>query len=545
MDTKMFNLVLNKTPKFNERIAKGYATEAMLHAADYISRIWRSTAESFPENLIYDDYTRCTPEEEANRLVKRLSNNQIFDLSPTDGYMVKYKLVYRDKERGTENSHYAYFRLPFLGQGGKTRIRGSVWTISPVLVDPIFSPTANGLFQSMVKSNENYYRLSYHFIADGVLKTATVVWAKLHHKKEKPKTGRRDRKTKRGRIPTPHSTLIHYMFSKFGATETFARLGADVKFGYPGDFDDLGEDWIICTSNGIKPTTAAKGIPYVPSKVQLAIKSRDLSSSNRILCALGSFFYIADHYPERLKSEYVDETRQWRILLGLTIFGEDEAGEGALVDKIERHLLSLDQSLDTVFKSTLEQGGIIVDTIYDLFIHIIETIQQRLIVADPTTMYGKKLMVLEYVLDDIVHAITHFMFELQRIDKPVVSEQDVVKAMKRWLKDDAFYRKATFKHSEINMVATPCDSMVFEHTTKVTQQTSSNSAGYGTGMSDPSKLLHASIAEVGSYGNQPKSEPTGRSVLNPYLNISKKGEVLRSETFKPLLDEIQGKIRRR
>jgi len=63
-------------------------------------------------------------------------------------------------------------------------------------------------------------------------------------------------------------------------------------------------------------------------------------------------------------------------------------------------------------------------------------------------------------------------------------------------------------------------------------------------LNDPSKRLHVSVAEVGGYSNLPKSEPSGRSRLNPCVRIDDKGVVIRNPERIEMLDSIQEMIRR-
>ena len=549
MDKNALRYIRESVPKINPRIAEGIAAEYLKKADKYIDSIWRSTAESFPEGLRYIGKQRCTPEEEVHLLTRRSKSVKFYDLSRTDGFMVRYTLGYRPPGEQHETTYDCYFRLPYVGKGGSLFIRGSKWTISPVMVDPIFSPTSYGLFQSMVKSKEKYFRMSYHFKAGGQRHRATVVWSPIHKEdsSRKNKRGGGGGKTvRRARVAMPESTLMHYLFAVFGATNSFAKMGAEVKFGYPDDLADFVDnpEWVICTSSKIKPSTASKIVDYRPSNICIAVKATDMSNSTRVMSAIGSFFYIADHFPDRVKPEYIDNTRVWKILLGLSIFRGEDIGEGVLVEKIERHLNSLPHQADAVFKETLREAGIIIDDIYDLFIHVIETIQQRLIEADPTSLYGKRLMVLEYVLSDVVRCINLFSYDLQKLNKPILADREIANTLKNRIIPEIFF-KNNYKHGEVNMISSPCDNILLEHTTKVVQQTSASvGGGYGSGQTDLTKLLHSSLAEVVSYGNQRPSDPCGRGVLNWFLQLTDEGAIKRNEKFIPLLNAVQQRIRR-
>jgi hypothetical protein len=63
-------------------------------------------------------------------------------------------------------------------------------------------------------------------------------------------------------------------------------------------------------------------------------------------------------------------------------------------------------------------------------------------------------------------------------------------------------------------------------------------------MDDPTKFLHISNAEVASCWNQPKYDPTGKSKLNPCLQTTPDGTIIRNPEFIPLLEETHAWIKR-
>jgi hypothetical protein len=103
-------------------------------------------------------------------------------------------------------------------------------------------------------------------------------------------------------------------------------------------------------------------------------------------------------------------------------------------------------------------------------------------------------------------------------------------------------------HGEVSTVSTPGDNKAFKATAILVPQSSSSRTSNKKDravINDPSKRLHVSVAEVGGYANLPKAEPSGRSRINPHLQIDEKGVVLRNPEFVPKLDSIQEMLRRR
>ena len=94
--------------------------------------------------------------------------------------------------------------------------------------------------------------------------------------------------------------------------------------------------------------------------------------------------------------------------------------------------------------------------------------------------------------------------------------------------------------------ATSGDNMALKITNNLVPQSSSNrqtSSKARTVISDPTKRLHSSIAEVGNYIALPKSSPDGRARLNLCVNVDPPGLIVRNEKFRKRIDHVQEMIR--
>ncbi|MNS51505.1 hypothetical protein D3C72_841830 [compost metagenome] len=63
-------------------------------------------------------------------------------------------------------------------------------------------------------------------------------------------------------------------------------------------------------------------------------------------------------------------------------------------------------------------------------------------------------------------------------------------------------------------------------------------------INDSSRLLDASIAEIGQYKNQPKSAPDGRSRIGTHVKLGKDGTIIRRDDCRELIDKTQERIQR-
>ena len=534
MDKKLFDLVAASTPKFNDLVVNGLAVQHMRYVEQYVEKIIRTAEVDFPPELRYVGYRRCTPQEEYAEVTRRLGTQSTFELARSDLYLVKYIFTYNGEELEP-----VFLYLPFVTDAGLITIRGSTFSISPVLADKAISVGPDNIFIPLNRDKLTFERQIQHFFRNGERETVYVVWSQIYHLKgNKRPTGK---SVVRGK-----TTLAHYLFAKYGVTRTFAEFAnATVVVGTPDTINAETyppDKWVICSSTQLKPR-GVRDKQYVASNLQLAIKKQDYNLTTASL--IGGFFYVVDHFPNRVQAEYIDETRLWRVLMGHLLFGSG-GNEGKLHVDVTAHLRSLDGYLDSEAKAYLREDGVICEDLYGLLMHIIETFSHRVTsaTAQVASMYDKRLMVLRYVLYDLTNAINKFMFKVISTKKKPMTKADVVKLMKHTLKANRVMG-INRNHGEVNSVSSPGDNKFFKITSQIVLQTdSSGGRGKKITSADPGKYLHASIAEVGSYNTMGKSEPTGRNKINPCVKIDPDGLIVRDSDKLELIDRVQRKIQR-
>lgn len=538
MDKYLFDKIHESVPKMNPLICNGLAVEQVKHAEEYIDKVFRSAAASFPPELEYKGCQRCTPNEEYAEQTRERYSKQVFEMARSDFYMVKYLFSFNGVLMPPR-----YIYLPFLDTAGTMKVRGSQFVVNPVITDRLFSVDYDKIFLPITRDKLTFERITHNFQTTDGRKSPSVVWSNIHHLAKKKTSFR----TSAGFIIKPVSTLAHYLFAKYGLTEAF-KLFCDTDVivgGIEIDEDTYHPDeYIICRSTTVQPS-AIRGRGYVPTDLRVAVKRSDYNE--KVEGMLGGLFYVADLFPDRIKPEWIDSVVMWRIILGHIIYKNGDS-EGKLQEDINHHIGSLDEYIDPLVQETLAEAEIPVTDIYQLFSYIIENMTDMVIETDVASMYDKRLTVLRYLMLHVVKGIFHLTYKLKR--KAVnsarpLTETDVRKAMDKWLKTAAAVSKITSDHGEVNNMSYPGDNKLLKITSRVILQNLATGNQPQSGqLNDASKYLHASLAEVGSYGNQPKFDPTGQSRINPYLPIGVDGTIVQSAEHKSLLDEIQNKIRR-
>lgn len=544
MDPHLRQAVARQITPINSTIAEGLAVKEMRHVEQYMDDIIRCAEKSFPEGLSYIDYKRLTPVEEYIKATESGSSRSQYEVARNDVYMIQLNFEWHG-ERITKPIY-----LPFVRDAGMIAIRGSSFAISPVLADKGISLGTDSAFVQIPKAKITFKRTRHHFRYDGRIRTPNVVHSWLHN---------RDRKSAR-QIGKPavnmETSLVHYLFAKFGVKETFRRFnGTQVEIGDSETINDKTHNpkkWVICQSCGRCPRRMrSRSRTYIVSDLRLAIRREDFDIISEAM--IGGLFYVVDHFSTRIQPEFLDgtedEVRLWRTLLGL-IIGGITGGEGAVREAMNEHMDSLDSYIDAGAQATLMQGDIFVDDLYDLIYHVLEVLSQMVVQSSEaiSTMYDKQLMVLRYVLRDVNDGIFNVLFRLKnRASKKPLTFIEVSKIIRQKLPTEAVLRmNNSGKHGEVNSVSSPGDNMFFKITSNIILQTDSggNLRSAKTSKADKTKFLHASIAEVGSYAVLPKSEPTGRTRINPWVMIDESGSIRRDPQKQDLIDNTQKYIRR-
>lgn len=545
MDVKLFSTLQKKYVRpFNELTGNGLAVSHMKHVEKYVDDVFRCAAKGFPEGIEYLGYRRCTPLEAFNVVTRKRSNsNRSFEMTKSFMYLVEYQFRYFGDQ--IENR---YLFLPYVEDAGIIKILGSVFSISPVIADIAISVMIDSLFIPVGRDKLEFKRLLHPVMANGERDMYYVVWSNIHHQSN---AKGQDRSVKP--IVKMNGTPAHYLFCKYGVREAFKRyFNVEVVVGQHEIIrtDYPSSEWMIFESaykQGGKPR-GHKLRFYTASQIRLAIRVKDFNPGTQGMIA--AFFYLVDHFPDRISVEEIDDTVMWRVLMG-HIYLEPNISEGKMLIGINAHIDSSDGYIDFMAKEDLEKAGVYVNDLYELFAYIIETMPERIAQAgtDVASMNGKKLTILRYVLKDISHAIFNLMFEMKKKSKngtKQLTPKDIREAMQKYLKPELAHR-INKDHREASSISSPTDNKLFKITAQIVPQSQSSGGVKGKNsktMNDPALILHSSIAENGSLNNLPKSEPTGRSRLNPYVQLGPDGKLLRDPLKVKLLDDFQRAIER-
>ena len=537
MDNFLQDAVVSQMPELNKRVVEGLAMTEMENAEAFIARAWECASVDFPPGLKYEGYRRVPAREAYRHNVKRGSSPTL-EIAKTTTFMIAHQLSYKG-----EMLNEAFSSLLFVEQGGIFYIRGTRYGLSPVAGDLSLSVGENSIFLPLLRDRMTFMRFYHQYIIDDLPDSAgrrSIVWGAIHNDMQtNVKPGGNKMVT----------ILTHYFFARYGFTQAMKDIGgADVIVGTPQSLNDKThspEEWRFCRSTKQFPGTSKSRRNYVPTDIVVAVRRSQWSDT--VANLLAGFFYIADYYPYRVIASEVDEPYLWQVLLGTAIWGTGN-NEGQLAIDIGTHLNSLNGYIDNEARKDLAMDGIDVKTIDDLFLYLNDNYSRLVQKAYPNlpSMYGKRLMILRYILKDLVREINLFMYRVNSNHKKTLTVKDIEERLRSEIKSDTILRVNT-GHGEVHpSVPAPGDNMFFKITSRVVRQEKSSGAwSRGTSLTDRANFLHVSVAEAGSYLTPGGSDATGHERINACVTLDENNMIIQCPDTAELTNAVEEKIQRR
>lgn len=541
MDLELARLVDIDTPKLNAELANGLATSHMQYVEKYLDDVFRTVAKDFPEGLVYAGCSRCTPKEEYREAIRKRNTRRglkkqtksTYETAQSDIYLMKYFFKYKGESLETR-----YLYLPFVSQAGSIVLGGSRFNISPVLSDRVVSIGQQSIFVRLLRDKFTFQRLPYSYMTQERRENVQIVYGQIYHSSGKKQT--------KPSVPAV-TTAAHYLLCKYGFTETFRRFANCEPIVLEGvNPNEWPEDqWVICESMKAKPKCFNR-VPYTPTNLVVIVPRHKYTPVVKSFIA--AFFYVVDHFPQWITQKYIDYPRQWMLAMGHMLF-PSHINHGRLYDDIGNHIESLDEYVDPIMRAKMDEIGIHVNDMYEFLAFIIEKFNDWLLTYSDkiNSMFDKELSVLYYVLYDITAAIFKAHFKLKAAAKKELTSKEINNILAAHLKTGLIYG-ITKKSQVVSSNSYSGDNKAFKITSVLVPQSSSSAKGKNknsdrAAISDPSKKMHVSIAEIGSYSGMPKSEPTGRGRLNHHCHIDHKGAIVRNGKFVDFLDHVQDMIK--
>lgn len=549
MDKRLFKKLTEDNPiVINEKIATGLPYHTLKTAKEDVDKIIRIASANLPGGFSYNGSTVCNPQE-AYRVLTGLSNKsssreRSIDLAESDFYLAKYHFSLPEEELTPR-----YQMLPLPEKGGIIRIGGRQFSIFPVLGDRCFSIGSDNVFIRLSRAVVTFKEVYHSINVNGLNDTRVLTWALLHNRGGTQSTGRGSERIRLGHVFT---TMGHYLFAKYGLLETFKKfLNVDIHVLREYELDNYikknklkRDDYDVIKSMKIRPRGFKIKVDYSEMVSDLTVLIRKDEATPEAIDLIGCVFYMSDFYPDEVDIDEIKGCWIWKVWLGYLLFG-DILGNNRLVENIESHLSALDDYVDEGIRHLfLEEEGLVIKDFYELAWYMIKEMGNMMDgdKVNIASMYGKTLMVNNYVLSEIRSSIFKMMFSITNNPKKTYTARDYNRQLGIRMQHAILTRlRRTSDNPFMSTASLPGDNMLFQLGIKLIKQERTKSRGRrGNRMNvnDPSNRLNESILEAGNYLVLPKKSPTGDNTINPTVLLDSTNKIIRKEHLRELIDYV-------
>ena len=529
MDITFRRMIDKYMPKANPVVMKGLAYSHLPKAPEYLESIMKSATALFPPGTEYHGSRPCTPTEEFRWVTRASNSRRTADIARSDVRLYMHILSLN----GVELRPIYYF-VPFCSVGGISHLAGNMIHFMPTQQENVISPSSNGVFARFAKDKINCYSVLHTFLENDKPKTHSVVHSKLH----------RDTKNKKKVKATTKALtcLLHYLLAKHGFKLTFAMYfkAHPIVFDSPEQITGVDlDEYDVFRSTGAKPHGFI-GNGYVPSDMVVLIRKTEVNTE--VLGAVCSFFYILDNFPTSFRSKDLDNTNNWKILLGhINLSGSHS--DGMLLETMTKHIWSLDHYLDTVIDDKLKHMGYHVGDFYGFLALMMRNYCTWVANAGVVThngVGGKWLDVLYNILYPIQYNIFTLSYEVSRARlKKDLGVTELNKIITTQAKPKTIYR-LTDASPAVTTVSSPSDLLYPKITSKLAKPTPPGGKAGKRLQIDSSKRGSPKSLTTGAILQITKSSTDPDAVANMFLNLdSITGQILPKESFSLIINDIE------
>lgn len=527
----LFNISkLEEQPRFNPVITDNFAYHQLKDPKGVLLGLLEQISSSFGEHLVLKKVRMAEPREEVREsfITRNTGGGPRLKVDESNLFMVAVEFEYFGRPLRP-----AYVRLPYIKRGGLMVMDGRTFFVTPVMVDRGVNINKDGMFVPMYRTKVIYNRSTYALLENNYLINENVLIAELHQGEK----GTRDKGE--GRVTIKPSIFV-YLLVKYGLTQAvkhYFDLDVIVEQGtkekmalkYPKD------KYTIYSSSGDRPRRLPKGRWKEPD-IHLIFEG---APNNRFSEVAANFFYIYDNFPTYLDLEMLESPDVWKYIAGHIIFNYPESN-AKLAERIDTHLTrSIDLLVDNSSRRELAMDGIEVEDSYDLFAWLIRNEKNVFTNKNPASLYDKRLSSVRYTLSPIIRAVTLLSYALENCkDNPPT--HDKMEGIIRSKLREGLIRDVRKLNGEVNSLQCPTDNIWLNISRNVVPQTKAIRGGGHDSMLmyKPENLLDPSLMVYCQIDGMPKSDPSRKSFINPYLQVDHFGNLMHDHKYDPMLEQF-------
>lgn len=518
-------------PRFNPLITDNFAYHQLKDPIGVLRAQLQQIQSSFGDHLVLKKIRMAEPREEIREsyITRSMGGGPRLKVDESNLFMVAIEFEYFGKPLRP-----AYVRLPYITRGGKLLMDGRLFFVTPVMVDRGVNLNKDGMYVPLNRAKYIYLRSTYPLLENDFLINDNILISELH-------TGKKNARDKGiGRMPIK-PTIFIYLMLKYGFTKAVKHYFNQDVIVYEGTKEQAfvkypRDKYVIYSSAGDKPRRLHKERWSEP---KLHIIFEGEAGSHSLSEIAVNFFYIYDAFTTFLDKESIESIDVWKYVAGHIIFNYPESN-AKLAERIDNHLMkSIDLLIDQDTRKELLIDGIDIEDSYDLFAWLIKNEKDTFINKNPASLENKRLVSTRYTLAPINNAVTLLSYALENCkDNPPT--HDKMESIIRGKLREGLIRDIRKNNGEVNSLQCPTDNIWLNISRNVVPQ---SKAVRGSGrdamlMYKPENLLHPSLLVYAQIDGMPKSDPTRKSMINPYLTVDSNGNLHHDPVYDPVLQHV-------
>lgn len=523
-------------PRFNPLITENFVYHQIKNPIDIVRGHLQQISGSFGEHLKLLNVRMCEPLEEIG--ASYITSNKTggpprLKLDENHLYMCAIEFSYFDVKFPAY-----YIRLPYHLRGGKLIMDGRTFFNLPVLADRGVNIKGEDMYLPLNRTNTPVKTKPYYIRQNNLTIVDNILIAEFHEGAKKAKN--KDKGIGRVNLKP---TLFLYLLLKCGLTKAAKDyLGVEVEV-VQGSYDQVVEkysplEYTIYSSLGAKPRGLHKDRWKYPD-LHLVFKGEPTHQQSEIA---SNFFYIYDYFAIDLDKDDLDSTDIWMVIAGRIIFNFEGETYAKKAERVEDHLVRcIDILIDRETKKELLIDNIIVEDSYDLFAWFIKNEKESFVNATSNSFDNKRLASSRYTLAPIANAITRLSYELDNFKKndtpPTVDKMK--RTLKRYL-HEGLLRELRSKNNEVMSIQAPTDSIWLNITRNVVPQIKAKATRSRGGMlmHKSENLIHPTVLVCAKADSIPKSDPTRKSSINPFMRVDSNGVLDYDHKYDPIMKQL-------
>ena len=506
MDAELANAIRSKLPQFNRYLIKGFMREQISSAAEFIEIVFKEAVKQLSDAITYVGMRVIPPEECADM---ELEYKKGCPITVSELLLVEYIFAYNGKHISVP------LYIPYL-KNDVIVIEGTNYVLQRSIKEKVFSRTTSGITMKVIRQPIPFYRTSSYRI-----ESISGDW----YSNESVPTTSIYNQPRSNRSKMIDASIIHYLLCKFGFLGTLARFGL------------TSEDMVFVKSVGgdIEEYHYFVGKKAKSLKqVDIFLKVRKHLLSDPIISKLAAniLYTITAFQKHHVEDLYEPTGTVFRVMLGKIIYGNTQL-DIQCKNKIDTHIKSLDTYLDPITRDRLHSYEIYVNDIYDMLQYVFKEIDKISLSTSHTDLYNSRVDVMEELLVETIVKSVYTRWYKVETDAKKLKDKDVQKQLN--FPRDLVAKLHLSRIVQKNPPAYGDNILVGWLIQKIRQSGLSTS---GRIIKSPDHRFHPSMAAVETLISFSKSNPGAGGAINPFLQITNNGSVIR-QNYSNEIDDLQ------